>query len=171
MSRQLADPLGLTGTIALAMTRWTAFGSPDSYNQMPDIHKSRILFLDKLSTHQVYEAFSKLDLLCGDDGWGNTPFNNGCFQSVVEYRIREDVDLKKWLIHLGIPYTTNVFIMPTFSARDEPAIYSTWEIVVEYSNEIFGGDNMVVVSLATDWCLHYHHDDIIKFAREHRSGK
>jgi len=171
MSNTLVDTSSLNGNYLSTTKVWTPFGSPEDFNQMPEARKSKILFLDQISTEKVYEAVSSADLLCGDDGWGNTPFSAGCFHSVEEYRIREYDDLKKWMCNLGIPNANNLFILPTFGTADEPALYSNWEMAVEYSNEIFCRDNMIVVSVEADWCLHYHHDGVIKFAKQPRENK
>lgn len=148
------------------MDQWTILGSPDDFAQMPLTHQDQILFLDPSSTQAVYDAFHRRDLLCGDDGWGNRPFTHGCYKTVMQYRVEENADLKKWLYQRGVPFVENIFLLSAFSTKDAPAIFTSWKIVVKYAPEIFSGDNIVAVGEIGNWCLHYHHDGMLTFACE-----
>ena len=164
----LIDVASLTGKHLTSTQHWTDFGSPETFAQLPDIHKAQILFLDKKSTNAVYAAFNQRDLLCGDDGWGNTPFSGGCFQSVEEYCIKNkpNTELKKWLYHRAVAFAEPVLFLHPFSGIDTPAILTTWKLVVKYAQEIFSRDNLIIVSPNATWCLHYHHDGLIVFAKQ-----
>lgn len=144
--------------------RWTIFGSPERFLEIPQTRRDKILFLDRASTQAVYDAFGRYDILCGDDGWGNTPFGAGCFKSVEKYSIQQESDLKNWLHQRNIPFLAKVLLLQVFSADGDPAVLTMWEIVVEFAAEIFAGDNLVVIGENADWCLYYHHDDAITFA-------
>jgi hypothetical protein len=142
---------------------WTLFGSTADWQGMPATHREQIRFLDMSSTRAVYQAFSRRDLLCGDDGFGNTPFRGGCFRSLAQHDAGAP-DLKKWLYRRGVPFAAAVLLLPVFAPVDEPAVLSTWKMVVKYGPRLFSGDNLVVVGEAGDWCLYYHHDGLITFA-------
>ena len=53
----------------------------------------------------------------------------------------------------------------SFSGVDDAVILTTWKIVVKYAHEIFSRDNIVIVSPDAKWCLHYHHDGLMVFAK------
>ncbi len=78
----------------------------------------------------------------------------------------EEADLKKWLYRRGVPFATSTFLLPAFGALDDPAVLTSWKIVVKYAAALFGQDNLVVVNEKADWCLHYHHDGALTFAHE-----
>ncbi|MEG4417812.1 hypothetical protein QUA70_04280 [Microcoleus sp. LAD1_D5] len=148
------------------VNRWTIFDSPEAFLERPQARRDQILFLDRASTQAVYDAFNCYDILCGDDGWGNTPFSAGCFKSVEKYSIQKESDLKNWLHQRGIPFLAKVLLLPVFSADGDPAVLTMWEILVEFAAEIFAGENLVVIGENADWCLYYHDDGAITFARE-----
>ncbi len=102
--------------------------------------------------------------MCGDDGWGNTPFAGDCYKTVKRHNIQEERTLKKWLYQCSLPFASNVFLLQIFGTQDEPAVLTTWKIVVKYSAKIFSRDNIVVVEEFAEWCLHYHHDGVLTFA-------
>ena len=166
MNRSLINISDLTGIPQIQADQWTLFGSPEAFAEMSLEHKDQIIFLDAPSTQAVYEAFNCRDLLCGDDGWGNSPFVGGCYKIVKQCCVQENIDIKKWLYQRGLPFANNTFLLPVFSAQDTPAILTSWKMVVKYASEIFSGDNVVAVGELADWCLHYHHDGILTFACE-----
>ena len=166
MSTKLINRADLNGVHQPLPNQWTLFGSPQKFIEMPLVDRERILFLDALSTESIYGAVNRQNLLYGDDGFGNTPFVGGCYKRVEQYRHQGKDDLKKWLYQRSVPFTATAFILPVFAAQDEPAILTTWKIIVKYAPELFSGDNIVVVGETTDWCLYYHHDGILTFARE-----
>lgn len=147
-------------------TSYTVFGSPEKFAELPELHKAQILFLDTYSTKLVYDAFNKNDLLCGDDGWGNRPFSDGCFPFVDEFYVKdkEERELKKWLNRRAVAFAEPAILLEAFTSSDTPAILTTWKMIVKYGQEIFSGDNLVVFSPKGKWCLHYHHDGLLKFA-------
>lgn len=143
---------------------WTVFGSKEAFLKLPEEQRKQILFLNGSSTQAVYDAFNCKDILCGDDGWGNTPFSAGCFESVEKFCIQEYSDLNTWLLQHNVSLLANVLLLPVFASADEPAVLTVWQIVVEFASELFSGDNIVVADVNAHWCLHYHHDGIITFA-------
>lgn len=164
---RLIDIATLTGSHQAPADRETLLCSTKMFAEMSLEHKDQIFFLDPPSTHAVYDAFNERDLLCGDDGWGNCPFARGCYKTVAHYEhLQEESDLKKWLYQRGIPFSNSTFLLQAFAANNDPIILTSWKIVVKYAAEIFSGDNVVAVSEKIDWCLHYHHDGLITFARE-----
>jgi hypothetical protein len=152
------------GVHAPPPNQWGVFGSPEEFAMLPVVHREQILFLDYSSTEAVYDAFNRRDLLCGGDGFGNRPFSGGFFKYVEELHIFQKTDLKKWLYHRGVPFATTVFLLPAFG--NMPAILTTWKIVAKYALQIFSRDNVVVVGENVEWCLHYHHSDVITFAHD-----
>jgi hypothetical protein len=166
VSTNLINFSDLNGVHEAPANRWTLFGSLVVFARMPLVHRDQILFLDAPSTQAVYDAAHRRNLLCGDDGWGNSPFTGGCFQNVEQHCVQQEADLKKWLFQRGIRFATAALLLPLFAAQDEPAILTTWKIVVKYARQLFGGDNVVVVGEKADWCLHYHHDGMLTFADE-----
>lgn len=162
------DISSLTGKQLFSTKDWTDFGSPETFAKMPDHHKLQILFLDKKSTNAVYSAFNQRDLLCGDDGWGNTPFSAGCFYSVETYFVKDKhtAELKKWLYHRALRFSEPVLFLRPFCGIDTPAILTTWKLTIKYADELFRGDNLIVVSPSANWCLYYHHDGLISFAKQ-----
>jgi hypothetical protein len=139
------------------------FGSPADWQAIPPDLRSQIVWLDSGSTKAVYTAFSQADLLCGDDGWGNRPFSDGCFQSVTQLEQQAD-DWQEQLAQFPIAAAEPALILTVFGPADEPAILTTWQVVLACAAQLFGGDNLVVVDLQGNWCLYYHHDGVITFA-------
>lgn len=155
----------LTGVGKAEADRWIYFGPPQ-YDALPLDHQDQILFLDESSTELVYEIANSVNPLCGDDGWGNKPFSGNCYESIDEFLYRgNDSELKKWLYNRGVPFKQDVLLLPIFKAASTPAILATWKMVVKYVNPFFTSDNLVVINPAITWCLHYHHDGMLYFAR------
>ncbi|HEV2149762.1 MAG TPA: hypothetical protein VGR37_20345 [Longimicrobiaceae bacterium] len=154
----------LTGSRLDRIERWTAMGTEDEFNSMLPRHREQVLFLDAASTRAAYELEVRNRMVCGD-AWGNDPFGEGCYREVERYVIPEEAAMKKWLYRRGLPFAAEVLLLPIFGALDEPAVLTTWKIVVKYAGSIFSHDNLIVFGASVDWCLYYHHDDILYFAR------
>jgi hypothetical protein len=146
--------------------RWTPFGAPEALDAMPAVHRDRVLFLDAPSTRAAYDALARRDVLCAGDGFGNDPFGGGCFRSVERIRAGGEGETRKWLHRRGVPYADPALLLPLFGAADDPAVLTTWKMVVKYAAVLFSRDDLVVVGEKADWCLHYHHDEVLTFARD-----
>lgn len=156
---------------------WSLFGSAEVFEGIPENLKAQILFLDRTSTQIAYEAFSQGDWLCGDDGWGNSLFSAGCFASVITCNTKIDSDWLQWLHQREVAVTDRALLLPVFGAADEPAILTTWAIVLEFATELLSGDNLVIVdavgifSRSVNWCFYYHHDGVITFAKQSTASR
>lgn len=137
----------------------------DDLRRMPPTHQAQLRFLDPVSTQAVYDAANARDILSGDDGWGNTPFTGGRYRS-VEQTGWSGAARKKWLYGRGVPFRSDALVLPVFAAADEPALLTTWKLVVVHSELLFDGDNVVVVGETAEWCLYWHHDGATTFARD-----
>lgn len=160
----------LTGSQEPEIDRWIYF-APSEIKEMSPEHQDQFYFLDKPSTDHVYEVVNSIDLLCGDDGWGNTPFSNNCYKSVERFEYKGDENesmLKKWLYNRGLPFKSEVLILPVFGAENDPAILSTWKMVMKYADTFFSSDNVIILNPAATWCLYFHHDGMLSFAEGRR---
>lgn len=166
MSPGFIDLAALRGTHAPPQPWLTPFGAPEALEAMPPAHRDQVVFLDAPSTAAAYEAVRRRDVLCGDDGWGNSPFSGGCWRTVERTRVGDERELKKWLHRRGVPYADAALLLPVFGPADEPAVLTTWKMVVKYAAELFCRDNLVVVGARAEWCMYYHHDDVLTFARD-----
>lgn len=166
MSPGFIDLSALRGARVPPDPRWTLFGAAEELDAMPVSHRDQILFLDAPSSAAAYDAVGRRDVLCGDDGWGNTPFSGGCYRSVERTRVGGEGELKKWLHRRGVPFADPALLLPVFGPADDPAVLATWKMVVKYAATLFSRDNLVVVGGKADWCLYYHHDDVLTFARD-----
>lgn len=160
----MIDLGALTGSRCDRIDRWTALGVPDEFNSMLAHHREQVLFLDAASTRAAYELAAEHDLVSGD-AWGNEPFGEGCYREVERYEIPDGAGMKKWLYRRGVPFAADVLLLPVFGAADEPAVLTTWKVVVKYAGSIFSHDDLVVFGASADWCLYYHHDDVLHFGR------
>lgn len=154
----------LTGSRHERIDRWTAMGVPDEFARMLPHHREQVLFLDAASTRAAYELADAHGVLCGDD-WGNDPFGGGCYREVERFGIPDEAGMKKWLYGRGVPFSSDVLLLPVFGAADEPAVLAPWKIVVKYAGTILSHDDLVVFGASGDWCLYYHHDEVLHFAR------
>ncbi|MFZ3193447.1 MAG: hypothetical protein WA154_09595 [Moraxellaceae bacterium] len=141
----------------------TAFGAPEQISEMPILHQQQILMLDAKATKQAYQAIHDWQMLSGDM-LGNIPFADERFQHIQKHQISDDATLKKWLYQRPVAFADRVYVLPVFGSADEPAIYTTWKMIVKYAPVVFSGDNTVVVDVLGRWCLYYHHDDLLTFA-------
>jgi len=141
------------------------FFTPKKFKELPLEHQDQFLLLDESSTHAVYSGFNSRDMLCGDDGWGNKPFTGGSFKTIRRTEHWGDKDtIKKWLFDCGVPFKSEALILPVFKSDEDPAILTTWKMIVKYPDIFFESDNLVVCDPKLDWCLYYHHDVVMNFA-------
>ncbi|MEM9003358.1 MAG: hypothetical protein AAGE59_07515 [Cyanobacteria bacterium P01_F01_bin.86] len=166
MSHNLVNIADLNGLPTVTPEQWALFIPPGTFTKMPLAHRDQILFLDVASTQTVYDAANRRNILCGNDGFGNTPFSAGCFRHVEAYSIQAEAELKKWLYQRGIPFASAAFVLPVFAADSSPAVLTTWKMIVKYAFELFGSDDIVVVSDKVDWCVYFRHCGTLKFASE-----
>ena len=157
----------LAGHAAPTPQRWSFF-APPQFETLPAAHQDQLLFLDEASTRAAYDAAHAHQVICGDD-WGNDPFRDGCYPSVERLALSDLppdrlAGLKKWLYHRGVPFQKKVLLLPVFKAESDPAVVSTWKMVVKYADVFFSYDNLVITASSVDWCLYYHHDDLFHFA-------
>lgn len=173
MKKALIDLSEVTEVSCDTDNIWTLFGPPGTLSKMPVTHRDQIHVLDQAFTLKAYDAFNQTDLLSGDDGWGNQPFAGNPFKRVETFHMLKDSDkdLKKWLYQRGIPFSNEVLLLPVFKSEDEPAILTTWKIVIKNAQELFEMDNLVIVSNHADWCLYYHHDGLITVGQEPDAAK
>lgn len=141
----------------------TAFGAPEQISEMPILHQQQILMLDAKATKQAYQAIHDWQML-SSDMLGNIPFADERFQNIQKHQISDDAILKKWLYQRPVEFADRVYVLPVFGSADEPAIYTTWKMIVKYAPVVFSGDNTVVVDVLGRWCLYYKHDDLLTFA-------
>lgn len=141
------------------------FFSPEVFEDLPLTHQDQFLVLDKESTKSAYSGF-KWDMLCGIDDWGNNPFTGGCYETVQKIeRWREESDIKKWLYECGVPFKNEAIILPVFKTESDPAILTTWKMITKYPGTYFESDNVLVADPEENWCLYYHHDRKMYFAK------
>ncbi|MFU8813490.1 MAG: hypothetical protein ACNA78_11040, partial [Balneolaceae bacterium] len=160
----MIDISQLTGMREPEPSRWL-YITPSHFEEMTPEHQDQFFFLDNTSTESVYEVVNRIDLLCGDDGWGNTPFSGNCYRTVDRFEYKGDEgELKKWLYRHGPAFKTEMLLLPVFKADDSPAILTSWKMVVKYSEIFFNSDNLIIVDSSLNWCLYYHHDDILHIA-------
>jgi hypothetical protein len=160
----------LTGSRLDRTDRWTTMGTPDEFNAMLPQHREQVLFLDAASTRAAYELAARNEVVCGD-AWGNDPFGEGCYREVERYDVPDAEEMKKWLYRRGVPFAAEVLLLPLFGAADEPAVLTTWKVLVKYAGSILSHDNLIVFGASADWCLYYHHDEILYFARGKNWGR
>lgn len=158
----------LTGSKTLHGDTWLYF-PPKQLEALPLEHKDQFFYLDKESKEHVYNVANDLDILCGDDGWGNKPFSAGCYKNVerLESWTTEE-ELKKWMYKCGVPFKSEVLLLPVFVPEDQPMLQTTWKMAVKYAETFFSYDNLIILDPKLKWCLYYHHDDIINFAEGRR---
>lgn len=143
-----------------------AYFPPSDYEALSIEHKDQLFYLDEESTEQVYKTADNYDILCGDDGWGNKPFSAGCYKEVINTKDwRGEEELKKWLYNCGVEFKSQALLLPVFGADDMPILLTTWKMVVKYAETFFSYDNLIVLDPSLKWCLYYHHDDILYFAK------
>lgn len=145
---------------------WSIFGAPQASAAMPETHRDQILFLDAPSSEAVYQAFNRRGLLGAADAWGNRVFEGGCYRQIEQVNVGEVPDPKKWLHDRGVPFAANAFLLKSFAIDSDPVVVTTWKMVVKYATGLFSHDNLIAVSDTGEWCLHYHHDGLIRFAHD-----
>lgn len=178
----------LTGKNAPKPGRWLYF-DPSEFEALPPEHQDQLFFLDVASSNIVFDAVNNIDILCGDDGWGNKPFSGGCYESVEQFKIQyvedrqnegikledgeiwypitlaNESELKKWLYQRGVAFKTEVLVLNTFGPPDPVVLLTTWKMIVKYAETFLSGENALFFDPEISWCMHYHHDDILHFAK------
>jgi hypothetical protein len=154
----------LTGEAGIPPAWGRLIGPSRSFDLLPEGERRRILFLDALSSALAYRAIGDRDILCGDDGWGNTPFAGGCFASVERWAIEDFDTLRDWLRQKPVEDEAPAILLPTGSSHENCVILAPWYLVVAMADEVFYSDDVVIVSPDGSWCIYYHHDEIVTFA-------
>lgn len=155
----------LTGNPVPDPDRWLFF-APPQFEELPPEHQDQLFFLDTVSSEMVFETINNLNILCGDDGWGNTPFKGGCYESVEHFEMGPNEDkLKKWLYQRGVAFKTKVFALKTFGPKDAPVLMTTWKMTVKYTGTFFSIENTLFFDEEISWCLQYHHDGKLSFGK------
>lgn len=161
----MIDLTKLKGNKQFQGDSWLYF-PPKEYEALSEEHRDQLFYLDKESSDLVYDVVQSFDVLCGDDDWGNKPFSAGCYEEVIKIeRWLEDDVLKKWLYNRGVPFKSEILIVPIFGTEDSCVVLSTWKMIAKYGSIFFSMDNIIVVDPQLKWCLYYHHDEIIHFAK------
>ena len=141
------------------------FFSKEEFEELPLSHRDQFLVLDKSSTDKAYNGLKERNIFCGDDGWGNNPFSKNCYREIKTIKNWKDESvLKKWLYECGIAFKSDAVILPIFSSEEDRGILTTWKMITKYPCTYFEGDNVMVCDPLLDWCLYYHHDEIMHFA-------
>lgn len=142
------------------------FFSPDDFDALPLTHQDQFLILDEVSTKAAYSDFN-WDMLCGIDDWGNDPFTGGCYETVRKTELwKEEGFIKKWLYECGVPFKSEAVILPVFKVESDPAILTSWKMITKYPTVYFESDNIIVADPNEDWCLYFHHDRKMYFAKD-----
>ena len=142
---------------------WSVFGNAAEFATLPPTHRDQIFFLDKEATRFIHRFVENAGLLTGG-GWD--PFGKGNFAQVEEcYHLYQEDEsrqkLKKWLYRRGIPFSTPVFLL----TYHEQAVYTTWKMIVKYSDHIFPFDDTMVFDKTLNWCLFYYHENRMFFGK------
>jgi hypothetical protein len=164
-NKPLIAPHTVSGVTMPPQHSWAGLDAPPDWTSLPLAQRRPLLFLDLQATAAVYAAFEQADLLCGDDGWGNTPFSGGCFVEVARCH-QQTEDWPGWLQKLPVPAANPTLWLPVFASADEPAVLTNWQVTLAWGDSLFAMDNLVVVDVQANWCLYYHHDGVITFAHQ-----
>ena len=164
LTDKVIDLEKLTGSKTNEGETWVYF-PPADYKDLPLEHKDQLFYLDKESTDIVYKTADTYNVICGDDGWGNKPFSGGCYKNVERIeRWASEEALKKWMYKCGVPFKSEVLLLPVFAPKDQPMLQTTWKMAVKYAEIFFSYDNLIILDPKLKWCLYYHHDDVLYFA-------
>src|SRR5690606_38690667 len=104
-----------------------------------------LLFLEPVATEAAYAAVRQLDLLQGDDGWGNRPFSPQRYQHLETYLLSKDNALKKWLYRRPVDLGDAAIVLPVFAPADTPVLLLSWKLLILLAPELFSADNLLVV--------------------------
>lgn len=143
----------------------TLFGSPKDFDELPEIHKEQILFLNAEASKFMYKFCSLAKLLTGP-AWD--PFAKGNFKIVEQFSDFADTGesrsaLKKWLFNRNIRFRSWIFVLPNY---DQFAFITTWKMLIKYSGELFFSDDVIVFDVSINWCLFYFHEDRLFFGKD-----
>jgi hypothetical protein len=150
---------------------WTAFGSPEDFGKLPQVHKDQIFFLDEearaflanyLSVSRMYFPPHSAPDQTGEEG-SHWPFRYNYFKTIDKLSfLPEASQLKKWLFNRGIPFRTEVFVL----SDDGHAVITTWKMVVKYAPEIFWRGDVDVFDRTLNWGLFFFHEDALFFGKD-----
>lgn len=145
---------------------WSLLGTPDDFEALPPTHKEQIRFLDKAATDYIYQFSGPSANLLSGDVWN--PFAKGNFKQVEKFtdfiQCEESrQQLKKWLYRLGIPFSTEVFVLPN---GDRQPMLTTWKMVIRYSADLFTIFDIMVFDRTQQWCLFFFHENELFFGKE-----
>lgn len=144
---------------------WTLLGNAKEFANLPETHREQICFLDGLAAQFMYDYLNASHIITGE---AYDPFSKHHFKTVdrlsyISHTSEGISDLKKWLYRRGVPFKSEVFVLPVYDAY--PFI-TTWKIVLKYSGDIFRHDDVVVFDQTFNWCLYYHHDNQLLFGKD-----
>jgi hypothetical protein len=146
----------------------SGFDFLDNYDNLPKEHKDQIFLLDKEASKFIYSFLDNSKMTDkvnphNYDGKTWKPFPPNFFKTVEEFTNFSDFNLvKKWLFKTGIPFKTNVFILPNYG---EQPILTTWKIVLKYAEDIFFNDDIIIFDQTLNWCLYFFHHDHLYYGK------
>jgi hypothetical protein len=143
---------------------WSIFGNAAQFDALPDATKDQVYFLNPGASAYLLDYAHTVKLITGG-GWD--PFEKGNFKTVeifdAFYGDEESRQLlKKWLYHRGLPFHTMVFLLQS----NEPAILTSWKMILRYSAFIFPGDDVLIFDKTINWCLFYYHENKMFFGKD-----
>lgn len=144
---------------------WTIFGNAAQFDALPEATKDQVFFLSPDATGYLFDYVHIVQLITGG-GWD--PFVKGNFKTVETFDAFYGDDksrqlLKKWLYHRGLAFSTMVFLL---QSSNEPAILTTWKMILRYAPLIFPGDDVLVFDKTLNWCLFYYHENKLFFGKD-----
>jgi len=150
-------------------TSLTGFDFLDNYEKLPQEHKDQIFILDKEASKFIYDFLDNSKMTDkvnpqNYDGKNWRPFPANYFKTIEEFTDFRDFSLvKKWLYKRGIPFKTNVFLLPNYGSQP---VLTTWKIVLKYSEDIFFNDDIIIFDQTINWCLYFFHHDHLYFGKD-----
>ncbi|MCE7064506.1 hypothetical protein [Dyadobacter sp. CY326] len=151
---------------------WTCFGSPVHFENLPQIHKDQIFFLNINASNQVLDFLRNSGMI---NGYGQSkyhpltwqPFLPTYFQSIKKlFLLYNEKEVKKWLFDSHIRFKQNVFLI----TDSEYVVFTSWKIIVKYSNIIFAKNYAIVFDESRNWCL-YNGNGQLYFGENNMSYK
>lgn len=144
---------------------WTIFGNAAQFDALPEATKDQVFFLSPEATDYLFDYIHIVQLITGG-GWD--PFAKGNFKTVETFHAfygenKSRELLKKWLYHRGLPFSTMVFLLQN---SNEPAILTSWKMILRYAPFIFPGDDVLVFDKTLNWCLFYYHENELFFGKD-----
>lgn len=140
---------------------WSFFPYDYQFASLPKEEKDQIYFLNEKANRFLQKyfgiAYAQLDV--------HFSYENGNHFKYIDYRPLggDDPTLKKWLYQKGIPFSKWVYVV--HESRSQNAIMMTWKMIIKYSDDLFGGQDVAVFDETREWSLVYHHSDELLFGR------